>query len=70
MRLDLTSISVLLLSAAGCMATPAKGNVVGDDISTRAISGSQLYGCTGKNFGGHCETTPKYAIRLNDIGYS
>ncbi|ELU41735.1 hypothetical protein AG1IA_04237 [Rhizoctonia solani AG-1 IA] len=51
------SISVLLLTATSCMSTPTKGSIVGEGAYARAISGSQLYGCTRKNFGGHCETT-------------
>ncbi|CEL57764.1 hypothetical protein RSOLAG1IB_02508 [Rhizoctonia solani AG-1 IB] len=57
MRSYLTSISILLFAATGCIAAPTESKAI-EDLSTRAVSGSQLYGCTARNFGGHCETTP------------
>ncbi|CAE6470005.1 unnamed protein product [Rhizoctonia solani] len=59
MHFNLLITSGLLLAATGfVMTAPAGDHAIEGDLSSRATSGSQLYGCTGRNFGGHCETTP------------
>ncbi|CAE6417500.1 unnamed protein product [Rhizoctonia solani] len=49
----------LLAITGGAVSTPVSEHAIEGELSTRATSGSQLYGCTARNFGGHCETTPK-----------
>ncbi|CAE6358588.1 unnamed protein product [Rhizoctonia solani] len=59
MRFNFATISGLLLATTDCVMTAPTGdhNVEGK-LFSRATSGSQLYGCTARNFGGHCEYTP------------
>ena len=60
MRFNVAVVSGLVFAlTSSAVAAPVDEHAVGSEkLAARAVGGSQLYGCTARNFGGHCENTP------------